>query len=365
MRSGASYAFRQVVDFILRKKSPALIVMKIGLSLITIGCIGGLLFSFSFQSAEFSIRFDWFPEGNTPLLLSQCAFVMGAFLTLAGFVWAIRIYQHERKDTDRKMIIAIEQRGLLPDPNSPLWQSVQSFSKGQVQELLVDHTPYMKDGIVTDPESALAEVQTIRHDIQRIASGGNRPDVSIFYGGVSPVPLTFLAGYLCDDENHITIIDWHRMSRSWQLIEDNDNGLVATVPSLEGIPRDTKEVAVLVEISYRIDERAVEEAVGDIPQIRCSLDIPKPDCHWSQEMQINVAQSFLQTMGMVESLNVQKVHLFIAAPNSLVFRLGSTYDRNLFPNAVIYQYQKDATPKHPWAVELPEQGHNNARIVWS
>lgn len=63
-----------------------------------------------------------------------------------------------------------------------------------------------------------------------------------------------------------------------------------------------------------------------------------------------MARDFTELLGDLMAKGVGRVHLFIAAPNSVVFTLGRHLDDRLHPEVLVYQYERSASPPFPWAV---------------
>ena len=53
---------------------------------------------------------------------------------------------------------------------------------------------------------------------------------------------------------------------------------------------------------------------------------------------------------------MQTVHLFLAAPNSVVFRFGRSYDGRNMPSVIVHQYERSDPARFPWGVRMPYHG---------
>jgi hypothetical protein len=87
------------------------------------------------------------------------------------------------------------------------------------------------------------------------------------------------------------------------------------------------------------------------------------DCHWSEEKQQALARTFRDTASALSNAGLRKLHVFIAAQNSVTFRLGRSYDKRNLPPAVVYQYERSSAPPYPWGVLMPVHGIDKAQIV--
>lgn len=356
------HAARQTMDFVFRRRSAAMAIFRAGISLVALSAAGALVASFLVKSETLTFEVHWEASGGEPAAIAYATFALGVVLTIFGLAWEfVRTRAVERANASKRVIV-IEQRGLLPGTDSPLVDSVPSDLVGQRHSILIDQTPYIRDGKITDPTGALARVVTIRHDLERVTSDMHRPDVAILYGGVSPIPLTFLAGFLLDDEGSIQIMDWHRSSGTWRALDGSDDGDRFALEGMDGVPHGATDVAVAVEVSYSVDQVGIHATLGNLPLVKLHLFQITPISHWSDVKQQALAEGFLAAMAKLGNLRVRCIHLFIAAPNSVVFRLGRAYDRRNLPDALVYQYERSNIPAYPWAVRLPTHGTSTASI---
>ena len=70
--------------------------------------------------------------------------------------------------------------------------------------------------------------------------------------------------------------------------------------------------------------------------------------HWSEAKQRRMEDAFVRVMAKLADRGVRRVHLFLAAPNSVVFRLGRHLDRN-WPAVQVYQREPGDAVRFPWA----------------
>ncbi|PWC93024.1 SAVED domain-containing protein [Azospirillum sp. TSO5] len=356
------HAARRTMDFVFRRRSAAMATFRAGISLVALSAAGALVASFLLKSETFTLEVHWEASGGVPAAIAYATFTVGLVLAIFGLAWEFTRTRAEDRANARRRVVVIEQRGLLPGTDSPLVGSVPSDLIGQRHSILIDQTPYIRDGTVTDPAGALARVVTIRHDLERITSDMHRSDVAILYGGVSPIPLTFLAGFLLDDEGSIRVMDWHRSSGSWHALDGGDDGDRFVLEGTDGVLHGAADVAVAVEVSYSVDQAGIRAALGNLPLVRLHVTQINPNGHWSDAKQQALAEGFLWAMAKLADIRARRIHLFIAAPNSVVFRLGRAYDRRNLPDALVYQYERSRMPAYPWAVRLPTHGTPMASI---
>ena len=221
----------------------------------------------------------------------------------------------------------------------------------------------IKDGEIVEPEAVLGKLISLPSDLKRRENGIDRRDLTLVYGGLAPVPFTFLTGVLIDDENTIIILDWDRHRENWRELEDSDDGKRFICSGLDCIPGDAREVALAVSVSYRVNTDDVRAKVGEIPVVALELEGGSPNCHWSEDKQRALGKQFLETVIGLGNRRVECIHLFLAAQNSIVFRFGRLYDKRNLPKVVVYQYQKSSVPPYPWGILMPVCGVDRPMII--
>jgi hypothetical protein len=321
-----------------------------------VGVIGlvviGWAFSISIPTAHGPLSINFDTQGGTPALITYGLFIVALGLFAFGFFW----YRADQKKFARKKVIVVEVRGLRDTSGTPLAEAVPDTLEGHRDQVLVDLRQGLRDGVIINPEVALKQLASLPADLARREAGLDRRDIAYVYGGLAPVPLTFLTGVLLDDEGSLLIMDWDRHTNYWRALDDADDGKRFTISGLGAIDDGTPTVALAISVSYRVDLAGVRQKLGEIPLVHAELDGGNPDSHWSDAKQSALGRQFLDTAIALGNRGVKQVHLFLAAQNSLVFRFGRLYDKRNLPEITVYQYQREATPPFPWAIRMPVSG---------
>ena len=315
--------------------------------------------SFPFKNGRIDVGFD--SVGGAPFLLVYGVAIIGFFLIGAGFVW----YRVEQKRLSRKKVIVVEVRGLRDNSGTPLVESIPSSWKGHRDQILIDIRQRIKDGEIVEPEAALADVISLTSDLRRREGGLDRRDFTFVYGGLAPVPFTFLTGVLIDDENSVRIFDWDRHTEGWRQLDGKDDGKRFKPADLSQVPDSSQEVALAVSVSYGVNANDVRAKVGRVPIVTLDLEDGSPNCHWAEEKQIALGEQFLNTVIGLGNRGVRRIHLFLAAQNSVVFRFGRLYDKRNLPEVVVYQFQRAETPPYPWGILMPVSGIDRPDVTWN
>ena len=360
MNATIDYVVKKITDYYTRVRTPPYMLLTFGgLLLLYEGFWAGFPFSGLVGSGGgYSLELT----ANAPSELLSLARTMIAVLLIGvGGIWAFRDQQTERALTARQVAIVIESRGLRDEDGRSLKEAVSAGAKGRVDELLVDLRRFNRDGRVEDPAGAADEIIQAHKDLRRRRAFKDRQDIAVVYGGLTPVPFTFLMGVLMDDQGAVSTWDWDRTREAWRKVDGQDDGLRFKLTWEQPLEQPT-EVVVAVSTSYPILDENLARSFPGVPVMRLDLEGRGQDCHWSESKQAALATQFLAALKDLEGLGVKTVRLVIAAQNSVVFRLGTRFERRNVPNAVVYQFERNADPPFPWGVELPAPGATKASI---
>ncbi len=355
---------RSLIEYVFRRRSLALLVMRLGVVCLTLAFGAGWVLDVSFPLRDGRIDVIFDSAGRTPAFLVCAAAIAGLGFIAVGLVWEVIRFRGEQQRLVRKKVIVIEGRGLRDSSGTPLINALTSRLEGHREHVLVDLRQRVKDGEIVAPEAALADVASLPADLRRRENGFDRRDLSLVYGGLTPAPFTFLTGVLMDDEGTVLVLDWDRHAEVWRELDGADDGRRFWATDVGNILTDgTKEVAMAVSVSYDIIADDIRARVGDMPVVELKLNGGSPDCHWSEGKQRALGQQFLGAAINLSNRGVTRIHLFLAAQNSVAFRLGRLYDKRNLPEIVVYQFQRDAVPPYPWGILMPVCGVDRPMII--
>ncbi|WP_374226561.1 hypothetical protein [Bradyrhizobium sp. SRL28] len=133
--------------------------------------------------------------------------LLGGLLILVGLIWEIVRYRTEQRRLSRKKVIVIESRGLRDGVGKALADAVPTNLEGHRDPVILDLRQGVIDGHIVSPQAAVDKLISLPVDLARRETGLDRSDLLRIYGGLAPVPLTFLTGVLIDDETSTLIFD--------------------------------------------------------------------------------------------------------------------------------------------------------------
>ena len=365
MKSLLEHFIRSLIDWLFRRRSPALIVMRIGLTSLVLAFGAGWALDVSLPLRDGRIAIGLDSSGGTPTIIAYLAALVGVSLLVGGFVWEVLRYRIEQKRSNRKKVIVIEVRGLREGGGSPLSAAIPETVRGKLECMLVDLRQRVKDGEIVNPHVALETIASLPVDLRRREDGLDRSDITLVYGGLASVPFSFLSGVLIDDERSVVILDWNRHEEAWRALDASDDGMRFEVIESPGAPGFQSEAALVVSVSYGINTEDIRALVDGIPIVELRLEDGSPDSHWSEDKQRALGKQFLKIVGELATRGIQRIHLFLAAPNSVVFRFGRLYDKRNLPEILVYQYERGRTPPYPWCIRMPVGGVAQPEVLRS
>lgn len=351
------YFFRSLVDWVFRRRSVGLTLVKVGLALLGVLFVG-LTVGVTIPTTNGPFVFSWNSTGG-PAQLSWCVFIVGAVIVLLGAVLIVRDVRRE----DREKVIVIEARGLRDWQGEALLGAVPTSMRGRREQVMIDVRQGLVDGQIVSPETAIRRLSSLPEDIARRCDSLDRTDVSFVIGGLAPVPLLFLLGVIVDDESRTLIMDWDRQRRMWRPLDEEDDGNRFTIAGLDTVTPGTVRVALCVSASYDVLEADVRLVEPTVPIVRLDLDNRSTASHWSEQKQQQLAQQFLDTVMALARQGVTDIALFLAAPASISLRFGTVYDKRNLPRVELNQFEQADPKKYPWAVQMPVAGVIQAQLV--
>ena len=355
-RGGRNQMLSAIVHFLLRRRHPGLTVMRAGLSIYPF-VMGGYLWSVAIRVSghEIGIRLG----GELSPVVWVVLFTTATVMVVAGPIWT---WRDSRRDSRRRVIV-VEVRGLRDTSGSPLVDAVPRRVPGHREPLLLNLRQRVADGMIVNPQRALDRLASLPAELTLREDGIDRRDVTIVCGGLAPVPFTFLTGTLIDDEGSVLVMDWDRHLARWRELDGVDDGNRFAQRGLQTLPPATVEAALAVSVSYKVDIGGIRQKLAGVPIIELTLRAGSTDSHWSKDKQTALGRHFLNTAIALGNSGVACIHLFLAAPNSMVFRFGQLYDWRNLPTVVVYQYERQHASRFPWGAKMPTSGKTVAELV--
>jgi hypothetical protein len=211
------------INWIFRRRSRGLVLVRTGGLILTL-LLAGFVFSVSIPTPNGSAALTFDTNATTPATITYGAFLLACALIASG----LAMERADFKRLARKKVIVIEARGLRASPGTPLAAAVPDSVEGARDQLLLNLV--QSDGDILSPGRVLDKIVSLPADLERRMQGLDREDLAVFYGGIAPVPFTFLTGVLLDDEAPITLMDWDRGLSAWRMLDavSDSSGMALT-----------------------------------------------------------------------------------------------------------------------------------------
>lgn len=364
MTAGLTHLFRRFVDFALRRRTIAGVLITTGGAILA-AALGGLpdgevVYQDPQRSFALALRSaDFLPAWST--IPASC---LGAMLVLLGLYIGVSDYLHTRRLESRRKSIIVELRGLHSSPDTPADASELALPRGAVDRQVVDFRP-SREGELVDPALALEKLAGIKRAVESACGGRAPEDVTLAVGGMAAVPCLFLAGMLFDNETSVAVFDWDRNLKKWRLTDGHDDGKRCLPFDATAVAIGTLEVVLAVSLSYSVDEAALQRRFGgSIPIVHLRAEEALADRYWSTEKQRACVVAFTDAVQRLMDVGVQRIHLVLVAPASLAIRLGMAYDRRLMPELIVLQYERTSPQGYPWGLRMPTHGHLEPAVEW-
>ncbi len=352
-----NYFLRSLIDWVFRKRSAGLALVRIGVPIFGF-VLAGLTVGVKIPTSQGNFIFSWDSSGSIGAL-SWGVFFIALLIVFLGIFLIVRDIHQE----SRKKVIVIEARGLRDYQGQPMATSVPASILGRREQVVIDLRKGMVDGTILSPDAAIRRLESLPDDIARRCDGFDRSDISFALGGLAPVPFLFLLGVIVDDESQTFIMDWDRRQHAWRALTDEDDGNRFIVSGLDAINTTVKRVALCVSASYDVNEVDVRMVEPDAPIIKAELVGRNTHSHWSEVKQRQLAQQFLDIVMSLAQQGGVEISLFLAAPASLSLRLGTIYDRRNLPRIEVNQYEQSDPKRFPWAIRMPVAGLPHAELI--
>lgn len=350
------------VDWLFRPRTLAVGLLKYGCMLAALAFAADFLVQINYRKSTEHLSFSFGTGQGLPQWASLGVLALGAICVVMALLMAASRSLADIKNEKRRLLIVIELRGLADGPDTPADEIFKDFN-GRTQLIRVDFRPAV-EGDPVSAELAVSKVCDIKSTVALIAAGRDSRDVSLALGGLAAVPVLFLAGFLVDDENSLTLFDWNRQLLTWQRLNGPDDG--ERLESLINASMATQsiEAVLAVSISYQIDLAALAVSFNrDIPIYQLNASTVKIDRTLSEVKHQACASAFSNAVQSLMSRGVTRIHLVLAAPASLSILIGSVYDRRLMPELIVYQYERSANPPYPWGIQMPTHGQVSPLVV--
>ena len=311
-------------------------LLLLGTSLMAPGGIWWLLVIFEIKPeglpASFSVSIGPDTVTYTGLILVFLGVIMG--------IWGIKQVKRNRSSC------LIYFRG-LPGMNdaAPIKDLPPKYRYGDVSPLIINT-------IFISNENVLDELQIFSRILNdKIFNMGTDAPFLVF-AGLAPVPFLYAAGIKISNRANLITMDYDRFRQSWHTLDDLDD--------LEDVeitfPKNFSDTEIAIAMPFTVDipkSQIPNQLSRNTIWIRLTGAGPRTDAMSSSEKLNRVLKKVHDLIRNLRGKDgydqIKKIHLFVAAQASTVFKLGTEYQPNAYPTIQIYHFDAEQG-KYTWYV---------------
>lgn len=247
-------------------------------------------------------------------------------------------------------LILIRQSGLRVVDETALLDSLDETLRLELREVIhVDTQQFAEDVAVGEWSGQYAYLQNRAAEVRRLADLAGSPEGH--YGGLAEIPHVIAFGAALGDERKISIHEYDRDKDSWKWPETGQPEEVVIDNPVAGPLVTASGVAVLrVAISAAIqdvDVRAVvgEEKLADVT-VRFAVGHQTTTRVRSEAQLQAIREKVRIALADIKNFrpNVEVLHLFVAAPNSVCLAVGQELVPRNSPPVQTYVYRPGTGP---------------------
>jgi hypothetical protein len=184
------------------------------------------------------------------------------------------------------------------------------------------------------------------------------PEDTVAYFGAAPIPLAMHLGFLIPTWARVEVYQQHHDEKHWRYAELARSSVQL---SRSNVPSDRNElngdVVLRVSASYEIDPTELTPLVeSSIAHVGVSVDPLERDNLRSAADLDDAARTVIDSLeeALRHRPGADRVHLFLAGPVGLAFRIGSLINPTVVPPVSVYQYDRSSTPRYNYAFDLQD-----------
>lgn len=188
---------------------------------------------------------------------------------------------------------------------------------------------------------------------EKVLSMNLEAPVTVF-AGLAPVPLLYAAGVRLSTRKNLLVMDYDRFEQKWHMLDNRDDGERVEISYPNG--KIDADIAIVMPFTIAIADSQIPSPLNDTTiWIRLDGAGPRTDAFSSAEKMRHVLRTVHDVIRNLRSREgcerVERVHLFLAAQASTVFKLGTEYQSNAYPEMRIYHFQ-GGDGKYTWGISV-------------
>jgi len=286
--------------------------------------------------ASFTLNFGPETVTYTGVVLSVVGVLLG--------IWGVR---RVRKTRSSCLVYLRGLSGMHDQP--PTKDLPPKYRYGEVTHLSLDtHNQ--------DTEKALKHIEMFGQMFDEKILSMNLEAPYIVFAGLAPVPLLYAAGVRLSTRQNQRVMDYNRFEQKWHMLDELDDGERVTITYPQGLIG--ADIAFVLPFTINIAESQIPASLKDkIVWVRLHNAGPRTDAISSDEKLKSILRTVHDAIRNLRSRqgyeHVEKVHLFIGAQASTVFKLGTEYQPNAYPEICVYHFQ-GGEGRYTWGISISD-----------
>jgi hypothetical protein len=286
-----------------------------------------------------------------PAPLGWVLLLLGILLLLLGYLGPSRMFSliggPSGKPADD--LLVLRHIGFRPPVRTPTAQEAAlNGSARRVIDFPIDLGVKLQGG---DLDGALADHEVRMTDLEAVRAA--QPEAGLAYAGIVQAPFQILAGYRLSTWVAASLMEWNRVDHGWTALAPGGGPDLGVTTTEEAVGAGG-DVGVAVQISFPVAAAAVVASVPAVGRlIRIGLPVPRLDAVTHVGQANYIAAECRRVLDALASEGCAgRVHLFIAGPMSVGFRVGQLISRTLHPLIHVYAYSLNSQPPYPWGLVI-------------
>lgn len=234
--------------------------------------------------------------------------------------------------------------------------SAQDLSKAlknsKIHHKDIDQSQFYKNGILQGPEVALQVQSTSAMEMKTLLCAS--PQARFAYYGKAHIPLVLTLGYQMQGSS-VLLFELDRLDGHWHGVENEKKGVMDVIVERSGIVQPEGDAVIRVSISYAVNEAEILPVVpAPHADIYIKIGQSKIDAIENREQVDAIADAFRTALDELKNsaLPPARIHVFCAAPMSVVFAMGRRISPTIHPPVLVYNYTATTSPRYAWGVQL-------------
>lgn len=272
---------------------------------------------------------------------------------------------HDKASTSQKStVIALKHKSFEGNVQD---LTIEHLARSQRNSEIIyenlDQTPFYLNGTMTAPEAALQQQHSLSIKIKTLINA--HPGSKLAYYGKAHIPFVFAAGHDVQADIPVLHFELERNNGDLRYIQAEQGPDLGITVEGHGAVGPGEQAVIRVSISYLVEPTPINEIITQ-PYADRHLRIAQPqiDAIVTQEQIDEIAKKFREILDELWSSPTKPkvIHVFCAAPMSIVFALGRRISPTIHPSIIIYNFSSATTPKYAWGLKL--NGAIHQQIVY-